>query len=82
MAIDKILVLVELTENGPTAVSLELLTAARGLATTVEALSWGPGVQAAAATIGEYGATTLYDAGDIGGALPGVPVAGALVGVS
>jgi electron transfer flavoprotein alpha subunit len=81
MAIDKILVLVELTEAGPTATSLELLTAARGLATTVEALSWGPGVAAAAGTIGEYGATTLYDAGDIGGALPGVPVAGALVGV-
>ncbi|MEI6701707.1 MAG: hypothetical protein WCL38_08145, partial [Actinomycetota bacterium] len=43
MAIDKILVLVELTESGPTATSLELLTAARGLASTVEAASWGPG---------------------------------------
>ena len=81
MAIDKILVLVEMTESGPTAISLELLTAARGLAGTVEALSWGPGVAAAAGTIGEYGASTLYDAGDLGGALPGVPVAGALVGV-
>ena len=81
MAIDKILVLVELTESGPTATALELLTAARGLATTVEAVSWGPGVAAAAGTIGEYGATTLYDIGDLGGSLPGVPVAGALVSV-
>jgi electron transfer flavoprotein alpha subunit len=31
-----------------------------------------------AATLGEYGATTVYDVGDLAGALPGVPVAGAI----
>ena len=31
-----------------------------------------------AALAGEYGATTLYDVGDLGGALPGVPVASAI----
>jgi len=82
MAINKILVLVELTESGPTATSLELLTAARSLATTVEAISWGPSVAAAAGTVGEYGATTLHDAGDLGSALPGAPVAGAIAGVA
>ena len=82
MAINKILVLVELTESCPTATSLELLTAARSLATTVEAISWGPSVAAAAGTVGEYGATTLHDAGDLGSALPGAPVAGAIASVA
>ena len=70
MAIDKILVLVELTESGPTATSLELLTAARGLATTVEAVSWGPGVAAAAgntvaggASFASVGARSSFDGG-------------------
>ena len=78
MAIDKILVVVELTDAGPTATSLELLTAARSLATSVEAITWGSGTAAAAAVVGSYGATTLHDVGDLAGSLPGVPVAGAI----
>jgi len=78
MAIAKIWVVVELTEAGPTATSLELLTEARSLSDTVEAIAWGPQVAAAAGTIGQYGASTVYDVGDLGGALPGVPVAGAI----
>ncbi len=44
---------------------------------TVSAITWG-GDAALAAVAGEYGATTLYDVGDLGGALPGVPVASAI----
>ncbi len=41
-------------------------------------MAWGSDAAALAAPLGEYGATTLYDVGDLGGALPGVPVAAAL----
>ncbi|MGO9856193.1 MAG: electron transfer flavoprotein subunit alpha/FixB family protein [Acidimicrobiales bacterium] len=78
MPIDKVWVLAEVGDSGPTPVTLELLTEARSVATTVEAVAWGSDVAALAAPLGEYGATTLYDVGDLGGALPGVPVAGAL----
>ncbi len=78
MSIEKIWVLAEPTDSGPVPVSLELLTAARGLAGTVEAVSWGADAASLAGAVGEYGATTLYDAGDLGGALPGAPVAGAI----
>jgi len=78
MAIDKIWVVAELTESGPTTTSLELLTAARGLGGTVEAVAWGPNTAANAAVLGEYGATTVHDVGDIADALPGSPVAGAI----
>jgi len=78
MAIDKVWVLAEAGDNGPTPVTLELLTEARSLASTVEAVAWGADASSLAAGVGEYGATTLYDAGDLGGALPGVPVAAAI----
>ncbi|HEY3941879.1 MAG TPA: electron transfer flavoprotein subunit alpha/FixB family protein [Acidimicrobiales bacterium] len=78
MAIDKIWVLAEERESGPTPITLELLTEARTVATTVEAVAWGTNTAALAATLGEYGATTVYDVGDVQGALPGVPVAGAV----
>src|SRR5580698_2155463 len=80
MAIDKVWVLAEVAEGGgaPTPVTLELLTEARTVASTVEAVAWGTETAALAAGLGEYGATTVYDVGDLGGALPGVPVAGAM----
>ncbi len=78
MAIDKIWVLAEERESGPTPVTLELLTEARSVASTVEAVAWGPNTASLAAALGEYGATRVYDVGDLGGALPGVPVAGAI----
>src|ERR1700749_767443 len=55
-----------------------VLTEARSVAGTVEAVAWGPDVASLAATLGEYGATTVYDVGELGGVLPGVPVAGAI----
>ncbi|HXY28497.1 MAG TPA: electron transfer flavoprotein subunit alpha/FixB family protein [Acidimicrobiales bacterium] len=79
MAIDKVWVLAEVAEGGgPTPVTLELLTEARTVGSTVEAVAWGSDVAALAGPLGEYGATTVYDVGDLGGALPGVPVAAAL----
>jgi electron transfer flavoprotein alpha subunit len=80
MAINSIWVVVELTDAGPTTTSLELLTAARGLGSSVDAVAWGTNVAANAGVLGEYGATTVYDIGDIGDALPGSPVAGAIAG--
>ena len=78
MPVGKIWVVTENGESGPTAVSLELLSAARSLGSTVEAVAWGADTAAAASTLGEYGATTVHDVGDLGGALPGAPVAAAL----
>jgi electron transfer flavoprotein alpha subunit len=46
---------------------------------TVEAVAWGPDVEKLAGPLGEYGATTVYDVGDLAGALAGVPVAAAIV---
>src|SRR5271165_5879237 len=78
MPIDKVWVLAEVGDSGPTPVTLELLTEARAVASTVEAVAWGADAASLAGPLGEYGATTLYDVGDLGGALPGVPVAAAL----
>jgi electron transfer flavoprotein alpha subunit len=78
MAIDKVWVLSEAGDSGPTPVTLELLTEARSVAGTVEAVAWGSETASLAGALGEYGASTVYDVGDLGGALPGVPVASAL----
>ena len=78
MAIDKIWVLAESADGALTPVTLELLTEARSVASTVEAVAWGPDVAALAAGLGEYGASSVYDIGDLGGMLPGVPVASAI----
>ncbi|MHB1777292.1 MAG: electron transfer flavoprotein subunit alpha/FixB family protein [Acidimicrobiales bacterium] len=77
MPIDKVWVLAEAGETAAP-VTLELLTEARQVGSTVEAVSWGTGTAAQAATLGEYGATKVYDVGDLGGALPGAPVAAAI----
>jgi len=78
MPIGKVWVLAEKGDNGPTPVTLELLTEARAVASTVEAVAWGDDTASLAGPLGEYGASTLYDVGDLGGTLPGVPVAAAL----
>jgi electron transfer flavoprotein alpha subunit len=78
MAIDKVWVLAEAGDSGPTPVTLELLTEARSVGGTVEAVAWGADTASLAAALGEYGATTVYDVGDLGGALPGVPVSAAM----
>ncbi|HWF21796.1 MAG TPA: electron transfer flavoprotein subunit alpha/FixB family protein [Acidimicrobiales bacterium] len=78
MAIDKIWVLAEVADGKPITASLELISHARSLAETVEAVAWGEDTAAVAGTLGEYGATVVHDVGDLSGALPGAPVAAAL----
>jgi electron transfer flavoprotein alpha subunit len=78
MSVDKIWVLAEVADGAPITTSLELISQARTLAGTVEAVAWGDGTAAVAPTLGEYGVTTVYDVGDLAGALPGVPVAAAI----
>jgi electron transfer flavoprotein alpha subunit len=78
MSIDKVWVLAESAEGNPTSTTLELLTEARSMGSTVEAVTWGADAAKVAGELGNYGATTVYDVGDLGDALPGAPVAGAM----
>jgi electron transfer flavoprotein alpha subunit len=78
MSIDKVWVLAEVSAGNPISTTLELLTEARELGGTVEAVTWGPDTAKAAGELGNFGATKVYDVGDIGDALPGPPVAAAL----
>jgi electron transfer flavoprotein alpha subunit len=78
MTLATIWVVAEPANESFTTTSLELLTHARTLASEVGAVTWGDGAAALAVLAGEYGATTLYDVGPLGGALPGVPVATAI----
>ena len=79
MSVDKIWVLAEVADGAPITTSLELISQARTMAGTVEAVAWGDATASVAGTLGEYGATTVHDVGDLGGALPGAPVASAIV---
>jgi electron transfer flavoprotein alpha subunit len=81
MSVRTIWVLCEPSSSGITTPSLELLTAARGLADTVEAITWGPATASSATVLGEYGASAVHDVGDLHGMLPGVPVAAATAGL-
>ena len=58
-------------------ISLELLTRARQLADTVEAVVGGDG-ETVAAELGDHGATTVHATGDLGGGLAGPAVASAI----
>jgi electron transfer flavoprotein alpha subunit len=75
MPVNKIWVVADAFEGKPLTVSLELLTAARNLASTVEAVTWG---EVDTAALGAHGATKVYSLGDIGQQLPGGVVAAAL----
>jgi electron transfer flavoprotein alpha subunit len=78
MTLSKIWVYAQATDGTVTPLTLELLTKARELAGTVEAVYGGADADAIAGTLGEYGATTVHATGDLGGALQGVPVAAAI----
>jgi electron transfer flavoprotein alpha subunit len=77
MAISKIWVFAEADGDKPTTATLEILTKARELADTVEAVHVGKNADALSAGFGEHGATTVY-AIDPGDALPGPVGAAAL----
>jgi len=78
MALSSLWVVVEPSNAGLTSVSLELLSVARTFGANVSAITWGADGAGLAAQAGEFGATTLYNVGDLKGALPGVPVASAI----
>src|SRR5579871_1501999 len=78
MAIDRIWVLAETFGGKTITPSLELLSKARELGGAVEAFTWGSDTDQVAAELGDYGATKVFTTGDIGGALPGGPVAAAM----
>ncbi len=78
MALSRIWVHAEAADGKVASITLELLAKARELAGTVEAFYAGADGDAIAATLGAHGATKLYTAGDLGGALLGAPMAAAL----
>jgi electron transfer flavoprotein alpha subunit len=73
-------VFAEIVDGKPLPAVLELLTAARSLGGVVEAVALSPEAEAAAAVLGEYGATTLHAGTDAayGDLLPGGPAADAI----
>ena len=77
MAVSKIWVFAEADGDKPASATLEILTKARELADTVEAVYVGANADALAAGLGEYGATKVF-AVDPGDALPGIVGAAAL----
>jgi electron transfer flavoprotein alpha subunit len=78
MSIDKIWVLAEVVDGAATNTTLELLTEARSIGSTVAAVTWGGEAATVAGQLGDFGASTVYDVGDLSGALPGAPVAAAI----
>jgi electron transfer flavoprotein alpha subunit len=78
MALNRIWVLAEAAESKVAPITLEMLTKARELGGTVEAVYGGGDADAIAETLGAFGATKVYATGDLGGSLPGVPVASAI----
>ena len=57
-------VFAELGPDGPTPTTLELLTKARSLGDTVAAVALGPGATAAASSLGDHGAHTVFASDD------------------
>ena len=68
MTLSSIWVVVEPAGDALTTTSTELLSHARSLSDDVRAITWG-NASALAAEAGEFGASTLYDVGDLAGAL-------------
>jgi electron transfer flavoprotein alpha subunit len=75
MSLSSIWVVTEPSRDTVTTTSLELLTQARNLCSSVSAIVWGDDLHDIAQVVGDYGATTIYSVGSLGGGLPGVPVA-------
>jgi electron transfer flavoprotein alpha subunit len=80
MSLGKVWVFAEIAGGKPAPVALELLTKARSLGGTVEAVAFAPDAAGAAAELGAHGATTLYAGTDPlwGELLLGGPAADAL----
>ncbi len=77
MALSKIWVHCEVTEDEIASITLEILAKARTLSDQVEAFVGGP-ADAVAETLGAHGATKVHATGDLQGGMQGVHVAAAL----
>jgi electron transfer flavoprotein alpha subunit len=60
LTVATIWVYADITQDGPSSATLELLTKARSQADNVEAVALGPGAMAAVPMLGDYGASTVY----------------------
>ncbi|MCP4225718.1 MAG: electron transfer flavoprotein subunit alpha/FixB family protein, partial [Actinomycetia bacterium] len=78
MTVSKIWIVAEAANGEVTSTTLELLTKARELADTIECVYAGDDADDLAATLGEYGCETVFETGDLDGALVGVPLAAAI----
>jgi electron transfer flavoprotein alpha subunit len=78
MSLDKIWVFAEGRDGNVTPLTLELLTKARDLADTVECFYAGDDGDDIAEKLGEYGCETVYQTGDLEGAMPGVALGAAV----
>jgi electron transfer flavoprotein alpha subunit len=74
-----VLVVVDRSGDKAAPVSLELLTKARQLGGSVEAITWGD-AEPLAGAVGAHGATALHTVGDLGSGLAGPVVAAAIAG--
>ncbi len=78
MTLNRIWVYAEAADGKVAPITLEMLTKARELGDTVEAVYAGGDADAIAADLGAHGASKVYATGDLGGSLAGVPVASAI----
>lgn len=78
MALNRIWVYAEASDGKVAPITLEILTKARELGDTVEAVYGGGDADAIAETLGAHGATRIYATGDLEGSTPGVPVGSAM----
>src|ERR1700758_3372834 len=77
MALNSVWVVVDRSGDKVASVAFELLTKARQVAGSVEAITWGD-ASGIAEQVGAYGASALHTVGDLGGGLPGPAVAAAI----
>jgi electron transfer flavoprotein alpha subunit len=77
MALNSVWVVVDRSADKVASVAFELLTKARQLAGSVEAVTWGD-ASGIVDQLGAYGATAVHTVGDLGGGLPGPAVAAAI----
>ncbi len=76
--LDKIWVYGESGGGGVATITLEMLAKARTMASVVEVFVGGDGDVAAAAELGDHGASAVYATGDLDGRMQGVSVASAV----
>src|SRR5262245_27064222 len=77
MALNRIWVYAEAADGKVAPITLEMLSKARELGGTVEAVYGDGDGDTIAETLGAHGATRVYATGDLQGSTPGVPVAAA-----